>query len=351
MNKKNKISMENALSQAQELVFAPLSFQAVNSLIELKILQYLDKSSAKIQEIINDLSLNEYIVKTLLDIALLVNIVELNDEKYAITKKGLAFLYDEMTIANFNFVRDVCYLGASEMTESFISQKPVGLKKFIKDSDTIYPLLPILPEKIKKSWFEFDHLYSDNCFDEVLDIISKEYKNIFDIGGNTGKFEKVCLKSKKGINITMLDLKENIEKAESDSELLGCKFHSINVLDNNPNYGEFRNCAILMSQFLDCFSKKQISKILSDIEKNMDENSRIYILEPFTDNQKYDAAKYSLTHISLYFTCMANGVSKMYEQNEMTEIIEASNLKIHKIHNNLGPFDYTLIECVKNAVV
>lgn len=351
MNKKNKISMENALSQAQELVFAPLSFQAVNSLIELKILQYLDKSSAKIQEIINDLSLNEYIVKTLLDIALLVNIVELNDEKYAITKKGLAFLYDEMTIANFNFVRDVCYLGASEMTESFISQKPVGLKKFIKDSDTIYPLLPILPENIKKSWFEFDHLYSDNCFDEVLDIISKEYKNIFDIGGNTGKFEKVCLKSKKGINITMLDLKENIEKAESDSELLGCKFHSINVLDNNPNYGEFRNCAILMSQFLDCFSKKQISKILSDIEKNMDENSRIYILEPFTDNQKYDAAKYSLTHISLYFTCMANGVSKMYEQNEMTEIIEASNLKIHKIHNNLGPFDYTLIECVKNAVV
>ena len=38
-------------------------------------------------------------------------------------------------------------------------------------------------------------------------------------------------------------------------------------------------------------------------------------------------------------------------QNEMTEIIKSSNLKVKEIHNNLGPFDYTLIECVKNAVV
>ena len=47
---------------------------------------------------------------------------------------------------------------------------------------------------MKKSWFEFDHFYSDRCFEEVLKIIFENKINqIFDIGGNTGKFELACL--------------------------------------------------------------------------------------------------------------------------------------------------------------
>ena len=351
MKNKNKLSTIEALSEAQKLAFAPLTFQAVNSLLKLGVLKYLDKTPSSLNELINSLNLTEYTLKTLLDIALLTNIVELNENKYLLTKKGLAFLYDEMTIANFNFVNDVCYLGASELTDSFLNKKPEGLNKFIKKSDTIYPLLTELPDKIKKSWYEFDHLYSDNCFDEVFKIISGEYKKIFDIGGNTGKFEKVCLKSNKNIDITMLDLKENIDFAKDNKELTGCKFHKVNVLDSNPSYPSFFDSAILMSQFLDCFSKGQIKKILGDLSKKMNQNSKIYILEPFTDNQNFEAAKYSLSHISLYFTCMANGVSKMYEQDEMLDLIKDSDLKPVKIHNNLGPFDYTLIEVQKDAMV
>ena len=63
-----------------------------------------------------------------------------------------AFLYDDMTIANFNFVKDVCYLGASELTTSFKDKKPRGLHKFISSAETIYPILSELPNKIKKSW-------------------------------------------------------------------------------------------------------------------------------------------------------------------------------------------------------
>ena len=339
-----------ALSEAQKLVFAPLTFQAVATMLDIGLLKLLDNNSLTSEEIICALKSDEYTVKTLLQIAKAANIVNCDSDKYMLSKKGEAFLYDDMTVANFNFVKDVCYLGASEMTNSFKNKSPEGLKKFIKDSQTIYPLVPNLKEPLKSSWYNFDNLYSDNCFDKVCEIISSKYKNIFDIGGNTGKFEKICLKNKE-VNITMLDLPENISARVDDSELKGCKFYPVDVLKPNTVYPKMENCGILMSQFLDCFSKEQIIKILIDLRNNIDDNSCIFILEPFTDKQQFEAGEYSLVHISLYFTCMANGVSKMYEQEEMENLINKSGMKVIKIYDDIGPFGYTMLECKKDGMV
>ena len=102
-----------------------------------------------------------------------------------------------------------------------------------------------------------------------------------------------------------------------------------------------------MSQFLDCFAKQQIISILTRISENSEENTLVYILEPFTDNQQFEGARYSLVHTSLYFTCMANGNSKMYKQTEMEEMIEQSGLKLKNTYTGIGAHDYTLLECVK----
>lgn len=347
---KRKQKRIDSLSEAQTLAFAPLTFQALATMLDLGVLSLLDKKEATLEEIITELKLSEYTAKTLLQIGEATNLVEKKDNKFSLSKKGEAFLYDEMTIANFNFVKDICYLGTSELTQSFLQEKPVGLQKFIENKDTIYPLLPGLKEPLKSSWYNFDNLYSDNCFDKIFEIISADFNKIFDIGGNTGKFERICLKN-KNINITMLDLPENIKARITESDLQGCKFFPVNVLDKNINYPDMANSAILMSQFLDCFSKEQILKILTDLKNNINKNSSIFILEPFVDNQNFEAAKYSLVHISLYFTCMANGVSKMYEQAEMTELVKKAGLKLIKIYNNIGPFDYTLLECKKDGMV
>ena len=74
--KTSENSMVQALSKAQELAFAPLSFQALNSMLEFKILQYIDKNPSSLNEIINALKLDEYIVKTLLQIGVLINVVQ-----------------------------------------------------------------------------------------------------------------------------------------------------------------------------------------------------------------------------------------------------------------------------------
>ena len=281
--RKNKTSIIDALNDAQYLAFAPLAFQALSSMLDLGIIEFLDKKPSSEKEIMKSLNLDEYTVRTLLEIGILNKVI--NEEKgiFSLTKMGEMFLYDDMTKVNFNYVKDVCYLGASEMTNCFKGRQPRGLQKFVGDYPTIYPALTLLPEKMRKSWYEFDHLYSDNCFEEVFSIITKKYNSIIDIGGNTGKFEKLCLLHDRNFDITMLDLKVNIDKIKDEPELKNCKFHPINVLDKSPKYPQMKNCAILMSQFLDCFSKSDILKILADLKKNKDEKTSIYILEPYTD--------------------------------------------------------------------
>ncbi len=343
--KKHISPQVKALSEAQKIAFAPLTFQAVNAMLKFGIINFLEENPSTVSEIMEHCKISKYTTETLLEVASACGIVIKTGEKYVNSLVASAFLNNEMTKVNFNFVKDVCYLGASELKESFAKAEPVGCRKFIGDYETIYNALNELPDEMKKSWFEFDHYYSDTCFDEVLKIIFEDKPSqIFDIGGNTGKFERACLKFNKDCIVNMIDLPENIEAAKKNLHNERLKFHGVDVLKTQfPKISD----AVFMSQFLDCFSEEQVISILKNIKNSMTDNTKIYILEPFTDKQLFDGATYSLVHISLYFTCMANGKSKMYSEKRMIEMIEKAGLKLDKKYENIGIHDYTLLSCVK----
>lgn len=331
-----------ALAEAQKIAFAPLTFQAVATMLKLGILEFLDENPSTIEQIMTNCKVSKYTAETLLEVAYACGIVVKMGEKYSTSLVGAAFLHNEMTKVNFNFTNDVCYLGASELTNSFQKAEPEGLKKFVGEYDTIYSALHLLPDTMKKSWFEFDHFYSDKCFEEVLKIICQNTPSqIFDIGGNTGKFECACLEFDKNIKVNMIDLPENITEAKKHLHNERLNFFGVNVLkDKLPELSG----AVFMSQFLDCFSEEQVVSILSNVKNSMKKGTKVYILEPFTDKQLFDGATYSLVHISLYFTCMANGKSKMYSEKRMVEMANKAGLKIIKKHENIGVHDYTLLE-------
>lgn len=342
--KRNVSPHVKALADAQRIAFAPFTFQAVASMLELGILSYLQDNPSSLERIIEHCNISKYTAETLLETAVCTGVISKNDNIYTNTAVADAFLNNEMTKVNFNFVKDVCYLGASELTQSFKEEEPKGLKKFIGGHQTIYNILQILPEKMKKSWFEFDHFYSDRCFEEALKIIfQKPTPQIFDIGGNTGKFERACLEFNPECKVNMIDLPENIEAAKKNLKNDRLNFYGIDVLDKSSKFPKISG-AVFMSQFLDCFSEEQIITILSNIKNSMSDDTRIYILEPFTDKQIFDGATYSLVHISLYFTCIANGKSKMYSEKRMLELIEKAGLKLQEKYENVGVHDYTLLE-------
>ena len=97
---KRKQKRIDSLSEAQTLAFAPLTFQALATMLDLGVLNLLDKKEATLEEIITELKLSEYTAKTLLQIGETTNLVEKKDNKFSLSKKGEAFLYDEMTIAD-----------------------------------------------------------------------------------------------------------------------------------------------------------------------------------------------------------------------------------------------------------
>ncbi len=68
----------------------------------------------------------------------------------------------------------------------------------------------------------------------------------------------------------------------------------------------------------------------------MDANASLYILETFWDRQQHEAGAFSLHNTSLYFTCLANGNSKMYHSSEMKDCVAAAGLRIVREVDGIG---------------
>lgn len=348
----DKRSAFEAKTEAQKIAFGPVMFQAARALVKLGILKLVnDAASAGIpsQNIADRLKLSKYGVEVLLDAGLSMGIVRMQDEKYMLTKTGFFLLNDSMTRVNMDFVHDVCYEPFFSLEESVITGKPEGLKVF-GDWNTIYPGLQFLPEQAKKSWFSFDHFYSDIAFPEIIPLIAKENPSrLMDVGGNTGKFAVQCVSLIPGLEVTIVDLPDTLIAAKKiiSDEGYADKIHffDADMLDDRNELPQGFD-AIWMSQFLDCFSEDQIQSILTRAVRAMNDQSVLYILELFWDRQKYEASSYSLNATSLYFTCLANGNSRMYHSTDMYRMIKSAGLSIEETTDHIG-ISHTLVKCRK----
>ena len=99
-----------------------------------------------------------------------------------------------------------------------------------------------------------------------------------------------------------------------------------------------------MSQFLDCFSMKEIIGILRRAKEAMGNQTRIFIMETLWDRQRFEPAAFCLTMTSLYFAAVANGNSKMYNTEDMAYCIDKAGLQIERIHDHLGQ-GHSIIVC------
>lgn len=346
--KDNKTSLQ-AQYDAQKIAFAPIMFQAAMSLRNLGILDLLkgSRSGLEIETVAEKLSLPVYGVKVLLEAGLSLELVTVSDDKFNITKTGWFFLRDELTKVNADFTNDVNYLGMFSLEESIKTQKPTGLKVF-GDWSTVYEALSELPPKVQQSWFAFDHYYSDYAFPEILPTVFKDKpKWILDVGGNTGKFSIKCAEYDESVKVTILDLPGQLAQAEKNIAEHGfaerINGHPINLLDHSIPFPKGAE-AIWMSQFLDCFSPEDISRLLQRSKEAMTAESALFIMETYWDLQRFEASTYSLHAISLYFTNIANGCSKMYHSEEMLALIKGAGLEVVERHEDVG-VSHTLFKC------
>ncbi len=348
-DKKNAIQ---AKLDAQKIAFGPIMFQAAKSLRNLGILDYLfQNNKASIETIATALDLSVYGVKVLLEAGLSLEVVYLKDNEFLLTKTGYFILRDEMTNINMDFTQDVNYLAMNHLEESIVNGKPEGLKE-LGNWDTVYQGLSVLPEKIKKSWFDFDHFYSDYTFPEVMPILfDNNPKSFLDVGGNTGKFSMQCANYSDDVKITILDLPGQTNAARNNIAAAGFEDRiatiDINLLDNSIPFPKGHDI-IWMSQFIDCFSLEEISGLFKRAHEAMTEEASFYILETFWDLQRFPASTYSLHATSLYFTAVANGNSQMFHSNDILQLVEKAGFYTDGIHETIG-ISHTLIKCKKKV--
>jgi ubiquinone/menaquinone biosynthesis C-methylase UbiE len=338
---------------AQVIAFGPVVFQVARVLRNSGILKEIEESGPggiTLDAIVEKVQLPLYGVRVLLESGLGIGVVVLNGDTYKITKTGHFILHDALTNVNMNFVHDVCYKGLFALDKSIETGKPEGLKE-LGNWQTIYEGLSELPPHIQKSWFGFDHFFSDLAFPKVLPHIydNNNIKKLLDIGGNTGKWAIASTKYNKDVSITIMDLPRQLDMAKAKIEELGLSdrisFYPLNMLDEQQPFPKGFD-AIWMSQFLDCFSENEIVSILQRCYHALDEEGFVYILEAFWDTQRFEAAAFCLQQTSIYFTALANGNSQMYHSEVFKACIYKAGFEIVNETANIG-LSHTLLKCKK----
>ena len=271
---KEQCSAKEAQKAAEMIAWGPVIFQASRLMIKFGILDLLRDNDSGLteDEIVEKTKLSKYAVKCLLEASLCIGTVLINDEtdKYTLAKTGWFLLNDSATKVNIDFNHDVNYEGWFLLEESLKEGRPAGLKHF-GDWPTIYEGLSSLPKHVQDSWFGFDHFYSDSSFPQALEIVFKKHnvRSLYDVGGNTGKWALKCVDYDDDVQVTILDLPQQIKlmqdnvRGKKGAERISGR--GINLLDKNSVFParEGGLDAIWMSQFLDCFSEEEIVSILT----------------------------------------------------------------------------------------
>lgn len=346
----DKTTALEAQRLAHEIAFAPMVFQVSRLMVKFGILKLLSDNREGLthNQVAEQCRISQYAAQVLLEASLSIGTVYVDGDNYKLSKAGWFLLNDKLVKANMDFNHDVNYLGLFNLEESLLNGKPEGLKVF-GTWPTIYEGLSQLPEQVQKSWFGFDHFYSDNSFSEALSIVlgSRTTRRLLDVGGNTGRWALQCVGYDDNVEVTIMDLPQQLEMMRGQTKgLKGAERifgHGANLLDDNVPFPTGFD-AIWMSQFLDCFSESEVTSILTRAAHSMSSDTTLYIMETFWDRQKYETAAYCLTLTSIYFTALANGNSKMYHSSDMERCVNAAGLKVVAIHDGLG-HGHSIMEC------
>ena len=352
---KEHLTAREAQAKAEWIAWGPIVFQVSRLMKKFGILEMLGDSNNGMTEaeIAEKAGISGYAAKVMLEASLCIGTVLIDPEtdRYTLSKTGWCFINDPATNVNTEFNHDVNYEGWFHLEESLKEGRPVGLEHF-GPWPTVYEGLSQLPPQVQKSWFGFDHFYSDSSFQQALEIVfANKPKTLLDVGGNTGRWALQCVGYNPEVQVTIVDLPQQLEMMrQATAGKPGADRidgYGMNLLDASQAFPTNKHYdAIWMSQFLDCFGEDEIVSIVSRAAKIMDNDSRLYIMETLWDRQRFEPAAFCLTMTSLYFTAIANGNSKMYHSDDMRHLVEKAGLQVEMIHDNLG-MGHSIMVCKK----
>lgn len=346
---KEQCTAAEAQRLAQEIAFGPVVFQVSRLMLKFGIFQLLSgkREGYTLQEISGQTGLTRYAAQVLLEASLTIGTILLEEDRYVLAKAGWFLLNDKNSSCQYG-IQPRCELSRIVPFGRSSFKRASGRIESIRRMAYHYEGLSQLPEQVQKSWFGFDHFYSDQSFGKALEIVFSHHpKRLLDIGGNTGRWATQCVQYNKEVEVTIVDLPQQLEMMRKQTAGLSgserIHGHGANLLDRDVPFPTGFD-AVWMSQFLDCFSEEEVISILTRVAQSIGKDSKVYIMETLWDRQRYETASYCLTQISLYFTAMANGNSKMFHSDDLIRCIENAGLEVEEIQDNIG-LGHSILQC------
>lgn len=349
------LSAREAQRAAQFIAWGPAVFQVSRIMVEKGILDMLRDADngLTLEEIAAKANITDYAARILLEASLSIGtvLVDPDTDRFSLSKTGWFLITDASTKVNMDFNHYVNYLGFYDLDKALDEGSPAGLLR-LGNWPTVYEGLSQLEKRVSKSWFDFDHFYSDTSFSEALNkVFDRPVSSLMDIGGNTGRWALQCVNHDPKVEVTIVDLpqqiglmKDNIAGQPGAERIRGC---GANLLDPNTKLPADRHYDVVwMSQFLDCFSEDQIVSILRRVAEVADSDTRVVIMETLWDRQRFEPAALCLTLTSVYFTAIANGNSKMYHSDRFIGLIEKAGFVVAEIADNIG-LGHSILTCIK----
>ncbi len=333
MEKANQREALTHYLHAQRIAFGPLMFQAARAARDMGVLAALDRSPDGLEpaQVAEQAGVSLYAARVLLEACLSLELCEVEGWRFRITRAGRLVLHDEMTRVNMDFVHDVCYRGAFELERALREGRPAGLRE-LGPWGTIYEGLSQLPPAAQRSWFAFDHFYSDAVFAEALEVLlERGPARILDVGGNTGKFAVAAARRDPRVELTILDHPGQLAMAARNAEEAGVaarvKLSPMELRDHARPFPTGFD-VVWMSQFLDCFPESDVVALLRRGGAALAPGGRLYVNEPYWDRQPNEVGRYCLHAGSLYFTAMANGQSRFYHSEDLARCVAEAGLSV-----------------------
>jgi SAM-dependent methyltransferase len=340
------LTAEQAKLEAQRIAFGPMLFHAVEALRSLGVLHRLwehDATGLSLQELEVRSGVSSYGIQILCQAALTAGIIEQDAEhRLRLSKVGYFLLHDSMTKVNFDFVRDVCYPAMPALTQSIVESRPAGLPALGGRSTVYETLLQLRPQTLE-SWLRFDHFYSDQAFDAALaHVLKAAPKTLLDVGANTGRFAQRCLSADPGLELVLVDHPPQLAAAERALSSAGhrsrVRYEPCDLLELVRSSAALPGPVdvVWLSQVIDCLPPEAAVAVFDAARRALTPNGRVFVLEPCLDKQRYPAGTFCLAQTSLYFACVANGGSRMYDTHTLAEFFERAGLTLCARHDGLG---------------
>ena len=325
--------LRTARTAAHALAMAPFLFQAARSARDLGVLAALKDAGVdgcSAAELTTRLHLPQTSVTPLLDGLLAGSLVDESPPgRWRLTSTGAVWLDDPHVGIDADFTHAVCWHGLADLGESLASGTPVGLRRF-GAWRTLYEGLAQLREDVRGPWFAYDHAHSDSAFPAALEHLARSApRRLLDVGANTGRFSMSALRRLPETQITLLDHPGQLAEAEAAlaASGLGASVNliSFDLLDHARPFPGGQD-AVWMSQFLDCFGPVDVRELLRRARCALAPGGSVWVLEVCPDRQVEAAAASSLRLASLYFTAIANGVSRFYRATDLLALAAEAGL-------------------------